>query len=55
MDIVLSKNSVKWVVFNNSNVQRLFLYSDKKVLIIGGGPCGLRAAIEMQLIGKQII
>ena len=30
-------------------------YSNLQVLIIGGGPCGLRAAVEICLLGGQPI
>ena len=34
--------------------KRIFIFlSGKKVLIIGAGPCGLRLALETQLLGKQ--
>lgn len=29
--------------------------SDTKVLIIGAGPCGLRTAIEAQLLGAKVV
>jgi NADPH-dependent 2,4-dienoyl-CoA reductase/sulfur reductase-like enzyme len=33
-----------------------FLFENpKKVLIIGGGPCGLRTAIEAQLCGAKVV
>ena len=33
--------------------KRIFIFlSGKKVLIIGAGPCGLRLALETQLLGK---
>ena len=33
--------------------KRIFIFlSGKKVLIIGAGPCGLRLALETQLLGN---
>lgn len=29
--------------------------SNTRVLIIGGGPCGLRTAIDAQLLGAKVV
>lgn len=33
----------------------MFSYRVNQVLIIGGGPCGLRTAIEAQLLGAKVV
>ena len=38
------------ILFNNEENFNLF-----QVLIIGGGPCGLRSAIEAQLLGAKVV
>ena len=42
--------------FRNDIIKKKLYFiflSGKKVLIIGAGPCGLRLALETQLLGKQ--
>jgi len=45
-DMALSEN---WAV--NSNVER----TEKKVLVVGGGPAGLSAAYHLRLLGHKVI
>lgn len=42
-----------FVLFEGKLLNRIIFRS--QVLIIGGGPCGLRSAIEAQLLGAKVV